>query len=422
MTKSNYHQNVRFSSFDEEKSLPPPPLPLSRTRPRDIRPIVPKTIANTRNTTQFASPPTLKHSQNTDNKSSKSEPRLRRVVDSIKSPASLKTATQSRRSSTSPPQARDGYQPVRESLRYDSKNTHSTRLQNHLSTTKNSSTPPSSAVGPRTCTVETKPNSSNPHPFLRKNSATISNKSRTPSQPFSPSPKPDVVKRRYPDVINNKSTGSVNNTPRKNSGPKPTLASTPQHLKVITRSGVNHPIDLKVKTGLEGTSERSNKNIVNNEGVTKSRLSGLLSPTRPGLIPYPFREKKKAHIVGNMQFDPVKMCWNSVGNDGNSEEVNGEDDPFANFSSDEEDSVFSLNAQGTSEDPVEEFIVGTEFQLSPHELRGMFKAEIEHKSTMQKWYTKADRCTNHDRIGLKNPRGVELFDIRPTWRDRFGPR
>ncbi|ORX82797.1 hypothetical protein K493DRAFT_320382 [Basidiobolus meristosporus CBS 931.73] len=104
------------------------------------------------------------------------------------------------------------------------------------------------------------------------------------------------------------------------------------------------------------------------------------------------------------------MCWNSV--NGNGSEPSEEDDPFADFSSDEEDPIFS-NIHGALEEPVEEFIVGTEFQLSAHELRGMFKTEIEHKSSMQRWYAKADRCTNHDRIGLKNP---------VTWPDRFASK
>ncbi|ORY03872.1 hypothetical protein K493DRAFT_334101 [Basidiobolus meristosporus CBS 931.73] len=104
-------------------------------------------------------------------------------------------------------------------------------------------------------------------------------------------------------------------------------------------------------------------------------------PRRHYRMSLPPSTKESIHLNGNMRFDSVKMCW-----------INMEenlDDPFADFSDDEESPLESTDS-----------LLGDEFQLTPDELSEILMTEKDHKSTMQQWYAKADCCPNSRRMGV----------------------
>ncbi|ORY01717.1 hypothetical protein K493DRAFT_298266 [Basidiobolus meristosporus CBS 931.73] len=86
----------------------------------------------------------------------------------------------------------------------------------------------------------------------------------------------------------------------------------------------------------------------------------------PSRMTVPPLAKGDAHLNGNMTFDSGKMCWINL--------EESLDDPFADFSDDEE----------SLPEPTQ-FSLDEEFRLTPDELSGMLIKEMDHKSTMQQW-------------------------------------
>ncbi|KAK9722624.1 hypothetical protein K7432_002529 [Basidiobolus ranarum] len=317
------------------------------------------------NSTDFSiSPVSLKHPKYTDHLYTKSEPRPYRATTPLKTMISSKTVDRSCINHLSLPKKKSNKQGIRESGRYDSqvfKNPrHSQRIPN-----------PSTALSP-------------------------SNNSQT----------------RY--TTDTRSDSWTTHTSKNHSPRTIGKVTMSNQLSGSTRHTLDYSIDLEDDTSFESAIQEPSKGR-----ITQPHLNELTSPSRPSLIPYAFGEGKKAHIIGNMLFDPEKMCWRNLSEKGIDENERNSD-PFENFSSDEED----IHSIQETQPPKEEFSVGTEFQLTAEELREMFKTEMEHKIHMQRWYVNSDLYTNHDRIGYKDPiiREVELLDIRLTWPDRFQSR
>lgn len=101
---------------------------------------------------------------------------------------------------------------------------------------------------------------------------------------------------------------------------------------------------------------------------------------KPGLITNKGMSNKVAHIVGNMVFDPVRMCWSG----------NEEEDPFADIS-DDEDCRASVKSK-----------VYKELELSTTLRQALHISEAAHKLFIGKWYPRSV------------PRGMlrDLYDIR----------
>ncbi|RUP50191.1 hypothetical protein BC936DRAFT_140026, partial [Jimgerdemannia flammicorona] len=141
---------------------------------------------------------------------------------------------------------------------------------------------------------------------------------------------------------------------------------------------------------------------------------------RPALISNLGAVSKIALVVGNMVFDPERMCWvknPGAGNEDSEEEVEEEEDPFAGMDDDDDNderecdggreeaqtSMVSLEqaraglpgrraSVGTRARPrafsasgAREFVVGTEFDLTSEAVDRWIGEEMRHRDEMGKW-------------------------------------
>ncbi|CAG8446660.1 8219_t:CDS:2 [Funneliformis caledonium] len=140
-----------------------------------------------------------------------------------------------------------------------------------------------------------------------------------------------------------------------------------------------------------------------NESVLKE-FDNANSPTRPALISnmnYHSTNTKSLQLVGNMKFDPTKMCWNNdysdddaiwdsdSGNDSKEKEDIDSDD-FCNFN--------SLQAFSDSND----FQVGSEFDITPGFKAALLASERQHRNEISRWYPGALSKDNDSRFGLRD--------------------